>query len=155
MALEKVIFGAGCFWGVEATFRKIKNVNNVTCGYTGGHTNNPTYDDICTGTTGHVEVVQVIYDTNQIDFIRLLDTFWCCHNPTTIDRQGPDIGTQYRSTIFFYTSEQEKIATQSKRELQQKISATNQTIVTEILPASTFYPAEEYHQRYFEKNCIR
>lgn len=154
MALEKIIFGAGCFWGVEATFRKINGVNNVTCGYSGGHTSNPTYHAVCTGTTGHVEVVQVEYDTSHITFEALLDTFWHCHNPTTRDQQGPDVGTQYRSVIFFFTPEQKIIAELSKEKLQEKVNSKNLTIVTDILPASAFFPAEEYHQRYFEKNGI-
>ena len=152
MSVEKIIFGAGCFWGVEATFRKIKGVHNVTCGYTGGHTSNPAYNAVCTGMTGHIEAVQVEYDVSQVTFEVLLDTFWRCHNPTTRDQQGPDIGTQYRSTIFFYTPEQEASAELSKKELQA--SYQNQIIVTEILPVATFYPAEEYHQRYFEKHGI-
>lgn len=154
MAIEKIIFGAGCFWSVEATFRKIKGVHNVTCGYTGGHTNEPTYDDVCTGTTGHAEVVLVAYESNQVSFEQLLDIFWHCHNPTTLNRQGADIGTQYRSAIFFYSPEQKALAEQSKESLQKQSQTKNLTIVTEIISASTFHPAEEYHQRYFEKNSI-
>ncbi len=152
MATEVIIFGAGCFWGVEATFRKIKGVLNVTCGYSGGHTNNPTYNDVCTGTTGHAEVVLVEYDMDQITFQQLLEIFWNCHDPTTLNRQGPDIGTQYRSTIFFYTPEQEAIAKRSKEALQKQLQTKNLTIATEIKLVSIFYPAEEYHQRYIEKN---
>jgi len=152
MATERIIFGAGCFWGVEATFRKIKGVHNVTCGYSGGHTNEPTYEDVCTGTTGHAEVVQVEYESNQISFEQILDIFWNCHNPTTPNRQGPDIGTQYRSAIFFYSPEQEALAEQSKESLQKQLQSKNITIVTEITLVSAFHPAEEYHQRYFEKN---
>ncbi len=152
MATERIIFGAGCFWGVEATFRKIKGVHNVICGYSGGHTNDPTYEDVCTGTTGHAEVVQVEYEPNQISFEQLLDIFWNCHNPTTPNRQGPDIGTQYRSTIFFYTPEQEVLAKQSKESLQKQLQSKKIAIVTEIILVSTFYPAEDYHQRYIEKN---
>ena len=152
MATEEIIFGAGCFWGVEATFRKIKGVLNVTCGYSGGHTNNPTYNDVCTGTTGHAEVVLVGYDTDQITFQQLLEIFWHCHDPTTLNRQGPDIGTQYRSTILFYTPEQKAIAEQSKEALKKKLQTKNLPIITEIKLVSIFYPAEEYHQRYIEKN---
>jgi len=152
MATERIILGAGCFWGVEATFREIEGVHNVTCGYSGGHTNEPTYDDVCTGTTGHAEVVQVEYESNQISFEQLLDIFWNCHNPTTPNRQGPDIGTQYRSAIFFYSPDQETLAEQSKKILQKQLQSKNLTIVTEIILVSTFYPAEDHHQRYFEKN---
>ena len=152
MATERIIFGAGCFWGVEATFCKIKGVHNVTCGYSGGHTHEPTYEDVCTGTTGHAEVVQVEYESNQISFEQILDIFWNCHNPTTPNRQGPDIGTQYRSAIFFYSPEQEALAEQSKESLQKQLQSKNITIVTEITLVSAFHPAEEYHQRYFEKN---
>ena len=152
MTIERIIFGAGCFWGVEATFRKINGVHNVTCGYSGGHTNEPNYNDVCTGTTGHVEVVQVEYEPNQITFEQLLDVFWHCHDPTTLNRQGADIGTQYRSAIFFYSPEQEAIAEQLKETLQKQAALINLTIVTEISLVSAFYPAEEYHQRYFEKN---
>lgn len=152
MATERIIFGAGCFWGVEATFRKIEGVHNVTCGYSGGHTNEPTYEDVCTGTTGHAEVVQVEYESNQISFEQLLDIFWNCHNPTTPNRQGSDIGTQYRSAIFFYSPEQEALAEQSKEKLQKQLQTKDTTIVTEIMLVSTFHPAEEYHQCYFEKN---
>ncbi len=154
MATEEIILGAGCFWGVEATFRKIKGVLNVTCGYSGGHTNNPTYNDVCTGTTGHAEVVLVEYDTDQITFQQLLEIFWHCHDPTTLNRQGPDIGTQYRSTILFYTPGQEVIAMQTKEALQKRLQTKNLSISTEIKLVSIFYPAEEYHQRYLEKNSI-
>ena len=152
MAIERIIFGAGCFWGIEATFREINGVHNVTCGYSGGHTNEPTYNDVCTGTTGHAEVVQVEYESNQITFEQLLDVFWHCHDPTALNQQGPNIGTQYRSTIFFYSPEQEAIAEQSKKALQKQPQLKNITIVTEITLLSAFHPAEEYHQRYFEKN---
>lgn len=152
MTIERIIFGAGCFWGVEATFREINGVLNVTCGYSGGHTNEPTYNDVCTGTTGHAEVVQVEYESNQISFEQLLDVFWHCHDPTTFNQQGADIGTQYRSAIFFYSPEQEAIAEQSKETLQKQPALKNLTIVTEITLVSVFHPAEEYHQRYFEKN---
>jgi len=147
---EKGIFGAGCFWSVEAAFRKIRGVSEAICGYSGGHTSNPTYDDVCTGKTGHAEVVQVEYDPSQIAYDALLDVFWNCHNPTTLNRQGPDVGSQYRSVIFFYTAEQEIIANSSKRKLQLG-RRRHESIVTEILPATKFYRAEAYHQKYNEK----
>lgn len=152
MALkEKGLFGAGCFWSVEAFFRKIPGVSEATCGYSGGLTNNPTYNDICSGETGHAEVVQVEYDPSQITYDGILDAFWNCHNPTTLNQQGPDIGSQYRSVIFYFTEEQKIIARSSKMKLQPKRC---EPIVTEILPATEFYRAEEYHQKYFEKNNL-
>jgi peptide-methionine (S)-S-oxide reductase len=154
MTTEKAIFGAGCFWGVESAFRAIKGVNEVISGYAGGHVRNPTYRDVCSGETGHAEVVQVEYDPSQVGYDALLDVFWNCHNPTTRNRQGPDVGTQYRSVIFFYTPEQEIAAKVSREKLQQS-GHWREPIVTEILPASEFYPAEEYHQRYLEKRGIR
>jgi len=147
---ETCIFGAGCFWSVEAAFRKIQGVSEAICGYSGGHTSNPTYDDVCTGKTGHAEVVQIEYDPSQVTYDALLDVFWNCHNPTTLNQQGPDIGPQYRSVIFCCTAEQEIIANSSKRKLQPG-RYQHKPIVTEILPATKFYRAEEYHQRYFEK----
>jgi peptide-methionine (S)-S-oxide reductase len=153
MATEKAIFGAGCFWGVESAFRAVEGVSEVICGYSGGHLKNPTYHDVCTGETGHAEVVQVEYDPSQISYQHLLEVFWNCHNPTTRNRQGPDIGTQYRSAIFFYTPEQEAAAKASKEKLQQS-GRWCETVVTEISPAREFYRAEEYHQRYFEKHGI-
>ena len=150
MSTDKIIFGAGCFWGVEAAFRRNKGVTNVTCGYSGGHTANPTYAAVCAGTTGHIEVVLVKYDNDEISLEALLNEFWNCHNPTTKDRQGPDIGEQYRSVIFYFTPEQERSARESKDKLE--ISRRWQDpIVTQILPASQFYAAEEYHQNYFAK----
>ena len=154
MTTEKAIFGAGCFWGVESAFRAIKGVNEVISGYAGGHTRNPSYRDVCSGETGHAEVVQVEYDPSQVDYDELLDVFWNCHNPTTPNRQGPDIGSQYRSAIFFYTPEQE-IAAKASREKLQQSGRWREPIVTEILPAAEFYPAEEYHQHYFEKRGVR
>ncbi|MBA4142259.1 MAG: peptide-methionine (S)-S-oxide reductase MsrA [Nitrosospira sp.] len=153
MTMEKAIFGAGCFWGVEATFRTVKGVSAAICGYSGGHLENPAYHDVCTGKTGHAEVVQVEYDPAQVSYEILLDVFWDCHDPTTLNRQGPDSGAQYRSAIFFYTCEQEAAARASKEKLQQS-GRWRDPIVTEIAPASTFYRAEEYHQRYFEKRGI-
>lgn len=153
MAINKVIFGAGCFWGVEAAFRRIKGVINVTCGYCGGHTDNPTYEKVCSNTTGHIEVVLVEYDHAEVTFETLLDHFWHCHNPTTPDRQGLDIGTQYRSVIFFFTPEQETIAKESKNGVQNS-GRWQDPVITKILPATQFYVAEEYHQNYFKKHGI-
>jgi len=148
--MEKATFGAGCFWGIEAGFRKIEGVHDITVGYAGGETDNPTYEEVCTGTTGHAEVVEVFFDPNQVTFENLLEVFWKLHDPTTLNRQGPDIGTQYRSAILYHSEDQLESA---------KISLANQSasgehinpIVTEITPHRNFYRAEEYHQRYFEK----
>jgi len=149
MSTESAIFAAGCFWGVEAAFRQIPGVLEVTSGYAGGRVANPTYQDVCTGRTGHAEAVQVTYDPQQVSYERLLDAFWKIHDPTTPNRQGPDVGTQYRSAIFTHGPEQQRLAEESRAKEQ-----TNQRspIVTEIVAAGEFYPAEEYHQRYFEKN---
>ncbi len=149
----KATFGAGCFWHVEELFSKVKGVTSTAVGYTGGHLENPTYEDVCTDKTGHAEAVQVEYDPNQVSFDDLLKIFWENHDPTTPNRQGPDIGIQYRSAIFFHDSEQEKTAIQSKEKLE-KSNRFNRDIVTQIIPAKTFYRAEEYHQRYFEKNNL-
>ena len=151
MGIEKIIFGAGCFWGVEVAFRRTHGVSNVTCGYAGGHTRYPTYHEVCLDQTGHAEVVLVEYDTSLVSLEELLSVFWGCHNPTTRNRQGPDVGSQYRSVIFYYSPEQEIVAKRSKEILQQ-CGRWQDPIVTEILPAPEFYPAEEYHQRYFEKH---
>jgi peptide-methionine (S)-S-oxide reductase len=150
---EKAIFGAGCFWGVEAAFRAVEGVHEAICGYSGGRWQNPTYHDVCTGDSGHAEVVQVEYDPFRVSYDALLDVFWNSHNPTTLNRQGPDTGTQYRSAIFFYTAEQEAAARVSK-EKQEQSGRWLGPIVTEISPAREFYRAEEYHQRYFEKHDI-
>ena len=141
-------FGAGCFWGVEAAFRQIQGVTTTAVGYLGGTVENPTYQDVCIGSTGHAEVVQVEYDPSQIAYEDLLEVFWNCHDPTTLNRQGPDLGTQYRSAVFFHTLEQEAMALESKEKVQGRFK---RPIVTEITPASTFYRAEEYHQQYLEK----
>ncbi|HEX8917987.1 MAG TPA: peptide-methionine (S)-S-oxide reductase MsrA [Chloroflexota bacterium] len=148
--LEKATFGAGCFWGVEETFRHVPGVKETVVGYSGGTTQNPSYRDVCTGRTGHAEVVQVTYDPAEVSYDQLLDVFWQSHDPTTPNRQGPDIGTQYRSAIFFHTPEQEDIARRSK-EARQPSGILKRKIVTEITPASAFYPAEEYHQQYLAK----
>ncbi len=153
MAIEKIVFGAGCFWGVEAPFRRLEGVVDVTCGYAGGHSENPTYEMVCSGKTGHVEVVQIVFNPAEIALETLLDSFWQCHDPTSKDRQGADSGTQYRSVIYFFAPQQKDIAMQSKKTLQQS-GRLQAPIVTEILPVSCFYKAEEYHQRYFEKHGI-
>lgn len=150
---EKTTFGAGCFWGVEAAFRKIKGVVSTAVGYSGGRLKNPTYDDVCTDQTGHAEVVQVEYDPSRVTYDQLLDLFWQLHDPTTPNRQGPDIGTQYRSAIFYHTPEQKGAAEASKERLR-KSGRHQRPIVTEITPAAEFYRAEEYHQQYFDKRGI-
>ncbi|MFB5611020.1 MAG: peptide-methionine (S)-S-oxide reductase MsrA [Nitrosopumilaceae archaeon] len=149
----KATFAAGCFWHVEELFSKVKGVTSTAVGYTGGHVDNPSYEDVCTDETGHAEAVQVEYDPNKVSYDDLLKIFWENHNPTTLNQQGPDIGTQYRSAIFFHDAEQEKIANQSKENLEKSNRFKNK-IVTQIVPAKSFYRAEEYHQRYFEKNNI-
>ncbi len=148
-SLEIATFAAGCFWGVEDAFMKVRGVKSTRVGYTGGNLTNPTYEDVCTDRTGHAEAIQLKYDPKEISYKELLELFWSLHNPTTVNRQGPDIGTQYRSSIFFHTLEQEKIAKRVKQELDG--SKFQNKIVTEIVPASIFYPAEEYHQKYYHK----
>ena len=150
---ELATFGAGCFWGVEVTFRNVKGVKDAVVGYLGGTLPNPTYKDVCTGRTGHAEVVQVTYDPAEVSYDTLLDVFWKNHNPTTLNRQGPDVGTQYRSAIFYHSPEQKAAAEHSKAELSAS-GRFSRPIVTEITPASTFYPAEDYHQRYLEKRGL-
>src|SRR3982751_4028470 len=147
---KKATFGAGCFWGVEAAFRRVEGVTDAAVGYEGGTLENPTYRAVCTDRTGHAEVVQVEYDPEKVSYERLLDEFWRIHNPTTLNRQGPDVGTQYRSVIFFHDDEQRAAALASKEALQAS-GRFPRPIVTQIVPASTFYRAEEYHQRYLEK----
>lgn len=147
------MFAAGCFWGIEAAFKKLNGVISATSGYTGGHTINPTYEEVCTGKTGHAEAVEVVYDPTKITYQELLEVFWKIHDPTTLNRQGPDIGSQYRSAIFFYSSEQEKLAIESKRKLENSKTFKSK-IITEITPTTTFYKAEEYHQNYYEKHGI-
>lgn len=147
---EKATFAAGCFWGVEAAFRQVEGVFSTSVGYTGGHFKNPTYRDVCSGRTGHAEAVQVIYDPNKVSYEQLLDVFWRIHNPTTRNRQGPDVGSQYRSAIFYHNEKQHAAALASKRALV-KSRRFRSPIVTETRPGSTFYRAEEYHQQYLEK----
>ncbi|HYO49355.1 MAG TPA: peptide-methionine (S)-S-oxide reductase MsrA [Chloroflexia bacterium] len=151
--LEKATFGAGCFWGVEAAFRQIKGVVSTSVGYSGGSYNNPSYRDVCTGRTGHAEVVEVVYDPARVSYDDLLQVFWENHNPTTMNRQGPDVGTQYRSAIFFHSPEQQAAALASKAKLDSS-GRYGRPIVTEITPASQFYPAEDYHQQYLEKRGL-
>ncbi len=151
--MEKAMFGAGCFWGVEAAFRKIEGVAGTAVGYSGGALENPTYQDICSGTSGHAEVVEVQFDPARVSYDELLAVLWKIHDPTTLNRQGPDIGTQYRSAIFYHSPEQEAAAVASKKRLEEDQSL-NQEVVTEITAASEFYRAEEYHQQYLEKRGI-
>jgi peptide-methionine (S)-S-oxide reductase len=151
--METATFGAGCFWGVEEAFRTIKGVKDTAVGYTGGKLENPTYKDVCSNETGHAEVVQVTFDPAEASYDQLLDVFWSIHNPTTLNRQGPDWGTQYRSVIFFHTPEQEAAARASKERLE-KSGRYDRPIVTQIVAAPVFYRAEEYHQRYLEKRGV-
>ena len=151
--MEKATFGAGCFWGVEVAFRNVPGVLDAKVGYLGGTLANPTYEDVCTGETGHAEVVQVEFDPARVTYDQLLDVFWTSHNPTTRNRQGPDWGTQYRSAIFYHSDEQRAIAEKS-RDRWNASGKFGRPIVTEITAASEFYPAEEYHQRYLEKRGL-
>ena len=153
MKIEKATFGAGCFWGVESAFRAVEGVISSTSGYSGGTKENPTYEEVCTGATGHAEVVEVEFDSDSVSYEDLLSEFWKIHDPTTFNRQGPDVGTQYRSAIFTHSAGQEKAAVESKNLLGESNNYRN-PIVTEITEASEFYRAEEYHQRYFEKHGI-
>lgn len=148
--MEKATFAAGCFWGVEAAFRNMEGVKATRVGYIGGHLDDPTYQSVCTGKTGHAEAVEVSYDATNVSYEQLLNLFWQKHNPTTYHRQGPDVGSQYRSVIFFHNEEQGKEAQASKEALAKSGRFTN-PIVTEIVPAETFYEAEDYHQQYLEK----
>ncbi|HVB58122.1 MAG TPA: peptide-methionine (S)-S-oxide reductase MsrA [Candidatus Acidoferrales bacterium] len=152
--MAKATFAAGCFWGVEDAFRQVRGVTSATVGYTGGTKANPSYKDVCTGTTGHAEALEVEFDPKEVSYLELLATFWKSHDPTTLNRQGPDVGTQYRSAIFFHDAEQEAEARDSKATLE-KAGIFKRPIVTAIEPASTFYRAEEYHQQYLEKQGIR
>ena len=151
MSKEKATFGAGCFWGVEAAFRSVPGVTDVASGYAGGNTENPTYKEVCTDTTGHAEVVEVEFDTARVSFDQLLEVLWNTHDPTTPNRQGPDMGSQYRSAVFFHNPEQQAAAEASVKRLTVSGRFAN-PVVTEITPAPRFYRAEEYHQRYFEKH---
>ena len=148
MTIERATFAAGCFWGVEAAFWQIAGVTSTEVGYTGGDRPNPSYEGVCTGATGHAEAVRIEFDPERVSYDQLLEHFWQLHDPTQVDRQGPDRGSQYRSAIFFNTPEQQTAAKASKEQTQQLL---HKPIATEITPASEFYRAEEYHQRYFEK----
>ncbi|MGH9315604.1 MAG: peptide-methionine (S)-S-oxide reductase MsrA [Thermoanaerobaculia bacterium] len=150
---EKATFAAGCFWGVEAAFRQVKGVIETAVGYSGGKTKNPAYEDVCTDRTGHAEVVQVEFDPTKVSYEKLLDVFWENHDPTTMNRQGPDVGTQYRSAIFFQTPEQETAARASKARLETS-GRYKRPVVTEIVPAAEFFRAEDYHQQYLEKRGL-
>jgi len=151
--MAKATFAAGCFWGVEAAFRAIAGVDSTRVGYTGGHTLNPTYKDVCTDCTGHVEAVEIDYDPANVSYDDLLKVFWENHDPTQVDGQGPDIGSQYRSSIFFHSPEQEAAARASKAQLE-KSGKFRRPIATEIVPAVAFHPAEDYHQQYLEKRGL-
>jgi peptide-methionine (S)-S-oxide reductase len=147
--IEIADFGGGCFWCIEAVFQRLSGVKSVTSGYAGGHTNNPTYKEICTGTTGHAEIAQIEFDPSKISYEQLLDVFWQAHDPTTLNRQGADQGTQYRSIILYRDEKQKLLAEKSKLEAQKDFK---HPIVTEIVPLKKFYPAEDYHQRYYDGN---
>jgi peptide-methionine (S)-S-oxide reductase len=147
---EKATFAAGCFWGVEVTFRNVDGVIDAKVGYTGGHTDDPTYKEVCTDTTGHAEAVEVVFDPERVSYEELLQVFWENHDPTQVNRQGPDHGTQYRTAIFYHSPEQQETAERSKAALDAS-GELPRPVATEITPAATFWPAEEYHQRYLEK----
>lgn len=149
--MEKAIFAAGCFWGVEKKFRNIEGVEDVVSGYTGGTVENPTYEQVCTGTTGHAEAVEVTFEPDKVSYRELLDAFWEMHDPTTKNRQGPDVGHQYRSSIFYVSDEQRDAAEESKKDLQKSGKYSGE-VVTEIESAGPFYKAEEYHQQYLRKH---
>ena len=151
--MEKATFGAGCFWGVESFFRQVPGVEDAVCGYAGGRVANPTYKQVCTDRTGHAEVVEVTYDPSRVRYGELVDVFFMNHDPTQLNRQGPDVGTQYRSVIFYHSPEQERIA-KEKTEALTKSNRFKRPVVTVIEPAPAFWKAEEYHQRYLEKNGL-
>ena len=148
--IEKATFGAGCFWGVQAEFDKLNGIIKTVVGYAGGHFENPTYKDVCNGNTGHAEILQVEFDNEIVSYAELLKTFWNIHNPTTPNRQGPDVGSQYRSIILTHSKQQGEIALEEKKKLE-KSGIFNSDIVTEIVPLDIFYQAEEYHQKYYIK----
>jgi peptide-methionine (S)-S-oxide reductase len=149
--LDSATFGAGCFWCTEAVFQRLKGVRSVECGYSGGHVKNPTYERVCSGKTGHAEVVQITFDPRRVSYAELLEVFWKTHDPTTPNRQGPDHGRQYRSVIFYHSEEQRQAAEHYKRQLDAS-GAFSAPIVTQIVPFREFFPAEDYHQHYFDLN---
>jgi peptide-methionine (S)-S-oxide reductase len=151
--VQKATFAAGCFWGVELKFSQVPGVISTRVGYIGGHTINPTYEQVCHGDTGHAEAIEIEFDPDDISYLDLLDVFWDIHNPTTLNRQGPDVGTQYRSAAFYHNEEQKNQILESKQKLEQA-GIYNLPITTEIAAAGVFYPAEEYHQKYLEKNGV-
>jgi peptide methionine sulfoxide reductase msrA/msrB len=152
-AVSRAMFAAGCFWGVESTFRRVRGVLDTAVGYSGGRTGNPTYRQVCSGTTGHAETVLVEFDPAVVSYEELLDVFWRSHDPTQVNRQGPDVGTQYRSAVFYSDEEQKRAAEESKARLERS-RAHRRPVATEITPASAFYRAEEQHQRYYEKRGL-
>jgi len=154
MSVQKATLGGGCFWCLEAVFQQLRGVTEVQPGYAGGHVPNPTYEQVCTGTTGHAEVVQITFDPDVITYRELLDVFFSIHDPTTPDRQGDDVGPQYRSIILYHDDEQRRIAEEVIRELEQS-GAWSDPIVTQVVPLEAFYPAEEYHKDYFRRNPER
>jgi len=149
--MERAVFAAGCFWHVEDAFSRVKGVVSTRVGYTGGHTTDPTYKQVCRGDTGHAESVEVEFDPQVITYEQLLEVFWNIHDPTTMNRQGPDVGSQYRSAVFYLTPEQKAAALASRDRMQTSGTLSGRKIVTEITQAGIFYPAEEYHQKYFQK----
>jgi len=154
LKLEKATFGGGCFWGVEAAFRQIKGVKSTQVGYMGGGMPNPTYKDVCSDRTGHVEVVEVTYDPSKVSYEDIINVFWGSIDPTQVNRQGPDFGTQYRSVIFYHSEKQKRVAEDSKKQLQKSAKYKGNKIATAIEPATEFYRAEEYHQQYLEKRGL-
>lgn len=154
MSVQKATLGGGCFWCLEAVFQQLRGVTEVQPGYAGGHVPNPTYEQVCAGTTGHAEVVQITFDPDVITYRELLDVFFSIHDPTTPDRQGDDVGPQYRSIILYHDDEQRRIAEEVIRELEQS-GAWSDPIVTQVVPLEAFYPAEEYHKDYFRRNPER
>jgi len=151
--MDIAIFAAGCFWGVEDAFRKLDGVVETEVGYTGGTTDNPTYDEVCSDATGHAEAVRIKYDESTVSYQQLLETFWACHDPTQVNRQGPDVGSQYRSAVFYLTPQQKEQARESLDRLEKE-GRFRRPIATEITEATRFYRAEEYHQQYFEKRGL-
>ncbi|MGH2776042.1 MAG: peptide-methionine (S)-S-oxide reductase MsrA [Actinomycetota bacterium] len=148
---ETATFGAGCFWGIEAAYRQIQGVKSTRVGYAGGHTTQPTYREVCAGNTNHAEVVEVTFDPARVSYEELLDVFWANHDPTQVNRQGPDVGTQYRTVVFFHSAEQEKSALASRDAIQER---TSRPIATQIVAAEPFWEAEDYHQQYLEKRGL-